>query len=64
MVDEIKDITPEVEDSEPLEVRVKKEETPPQPNFDYDDYTPSDQEILDIEKEIQTNIEKRTKHGT
>ncbi len=64
MADEIKEITPDVEEEQPLEVRIKKEETTPQPDFDYDDYTPSDQEILDIEKEIQTNIEKRTKHGT
>ncbi len=49
---------------EPLEVTIKKEKTPPEPSFDYDDYTPSDTEILDIEKEIQEKIEKRTKHGT
>ncbi len=67
MVDEVKEIvdaiTNDTEDT-PLEVTIKKDKVAPQPDFDYDDYTPSDQEILDIEKEIQINIEKRTKHGT
>ncbi len=49
---------------EPIEVTIKKEATPKEPNFDYDDYTPTDAQILETEKEIQTNIEKRTKHGT
>ncbi len=62
MDEEIKDITPDVE--EPLEVRIKPEKATPVPSFDYDDYSPSDAEILDIEKEIQEKIEKRTKHGT
>ncbi len=62
MADEIKDITPDVE--EPLEVIIKKETPPKQPDFDYDDYTPTDAEILEIETEIQEKIEKRTKHGT
>ncbi len=64
MDEEIKDITPDVEETEPLEVKIKKEKEPPQPSFDYDDYTPTDTEIQDIEREIQVNIEKRTKHGT
>ncbi len=64
MDEEIKDITPDVEDDTPLEVTIKKEKEIPPPNFDYDDYSPSDAEILDIEKEIQVIIEKRTKHGT
>jgi len=54
----------DVKTDEPLEVIIKKEKAPAQPSFDYDDYTPSDTEIMDIEKEIQSNIEKRTKHGT
>ncbi len=49
--------------SEPIEVKVKKEETPKEPSFDYDDYSPSDSEILDIEKEIQEHIVKRTKQN-
>ncbi len=61
MADEIKEITPDVEET--LEVIIKEKPKPQQPSFDYDDYSPSDQEILDIEKEIQTHIEKRTKHG-
>ncbi len=53
------------EDIVPLEVTIKKDKEPPEPNFDYDDYSPSDKEILEIEKEIQEKIEKRTnKHGT
>ncbi len=64
MGEEIKDITPDVQDDTPLEVTIKKEKEPPTPSFDYDDYTPSDSEIQDIEKEIQEKIEKRTKHGT
>ncbi len=60
--EEIKDITPDT--TEPLEVKIKKEEPPKEPSFDYDDYSPTDTEILDIEKEIQEKIEKRTKHGT
>ncbi len=64
MADEIKEITPDIEDDKPLEVIIKKEKEQPNPSFDYDDYTPSDTEILEIEKEIQEKIEKRTKHGT
>ncbi len=62
MADEIKEIIPN--EDIPLEVTIKKEKEAPQPDFDYDDYTPSDTEILDTEKEIQEKIEKRTKHGT
>ncbi len=49
---------------EPLEVIIKKEEPTKEPNFDYDDYSPTDSQILETEKEIQKNLEKRTKHGT
>ncbi len=45
-------------------VKIQKENEKPAPSFDYDDYSPSDNEILEIEKEMQENIEKRTKHGT
>ncbi len=48
---------------EPLEVKIKKEETPKEPSFDYDDYTPSDAEILEIETEISEKIKKATKNG-
>ncbi len=60
--DEILNTTPP--DSEPLEVKIKKDKDIPPPSFDYDDYSPSEQEIMDIEKEVKENIEKRTKHGT
>ncbi len=56
MDDEIKE-----ELTEPLEVTIKKEKVPPEPNFDYDDYTPNDTEIQEIEKEMQEKINKRTK---
>ncbi len=55
---------PPEEETPPIEVTIKKDKEKPQPSFDYDDYSPSEEEILDIEKEIKTNIEKRTKHGT
>ncbi len=64
MADEIKEITPDVEDDTPLEVTIKEKPKELQPSFDYDDYSPSEAEILDIEKEVKENIEKRTKHGT
>ncbi len=51
------------EEDTPLEVTIKKDKEPPQPDFDYDDYTPSDQEILDIEREIQEKVERKTKNG-
>ncbi len=63
MDEEIKEIIPDVKDDEPLEVIIKKEKEPEQPSFDYDDYSPKDSEILDIEKEIQERIIKRTKNG-
>ncbi len=59
MAEEIIDGTKE--DAEPLEVTIKKDKETPTPSFDYDDYSPSDNEILDIEKEIQETITKRTK---
>jgi len=49
--------------NEPIEVSIKDKPKEIPPDFDYDDYSPSDQEIQDTEKEIQTNIEKRTKIG-
>ncbi len=48
---------------EPIEVILKKEKTVPEPSFDYDDYSPSDAEILDIETEIAEKIKERTKNG-
>jgi len=47
----------------PFEVVIAKEKPTPEPNFDYDDYTPSDQEILEIETEIAEKIKKETKNG-
>ncbi len=63
MADEIKEITPDVEDDTPLEVTIKKEKEVVQPDFDYDDYNPTDIEIQEIEKEIAEKITKRSKNG-
>ncbi len=63
MDEEIKDDIKAEEEDTPLEVTIKKDVPPPQPNFDYDDYSPSDEEILDIEKEIKDKIERKTKNG-
>ncbi len=54
----------DLKDEKPLEVTIKEKPKPEQPSFDYDDYSPSEEEIQDIEKEVKENIEKRTKHGT
>ncbi len=62
MDEEIKDITSDTEPELP-EVRIKKEEPVKEPSFDYDDYTPSDTEILEIETQISEKIKKATKNG-
>ncbi len=49
----------EKEKDEPLQVVIKKEESTPEPNFDYDDYLPTDAEIQETEKEINEISEKR-----
>ncbi len=59
MDEETKDII----EPEPVEVKIKKEEPIKEPSFDYDDYTPSDAEILDIETQIAEKIKKATKNG-
>ncbi len=46
--EESKEVTPE-----PIEVIIKKEETKPEPSFDYDDYLPTPEEIQETEKEIE-----------
>ncbi len=52
-----------VEEPEPIEVTVKKDKPIPEPSFDYDDYSPTDNEILDIETQIAEKIKKATKNG-
>ncbi len=59
MSEEIKNEDENEEKIEPIEVTIKKEETKPEPSFDYDDYLPSDAEIDETEKEIIENIKKR-----
>ncbi len=49
----------EVEPVTPIEVIVKKEETKEEPDYDYDNYLPSDDEIIETEKEIVENFKKR-----
>ncbi len=58
MSDEHPETTEEIDET-PIEVIIKKEETKPEPNFDYDDYLPTSDEILETEKEIHENEEKR-----
>ncbi len=47
----------EIEELEekPLEVIIKKETEKPEPDVDYDNYLPSDEEILETEQEIEKN---------
>ncbi len=47
------------ETTDPIEVTIKKTEETPIPDFDYDDYLPTDSEISEAEKEINENAEKR-----
>ncbi len=63
MDEKILDDIKEEEDTTPLEVTIKKEKEIPKPSFDYDDYTPTDTEILEIEQEIAEKITKRSKNG-
>ncbi len=57
------EIIDEEESEKPLEVTIKKEDPPKEPDFDYDDYTPTDTEILEIETEMSEKIKKATKNG-
>ncbi len=47
------------ETNDPIEVTIKKTTETPVPDFDYDDYLPTDEEIIEAEKEINENAEKR-----
>ncbi len=44
----------------PVTVKLVKETEKPQPNFDYDDYTPTEKEIEQMEVEIDEQTKKRT----
>ncbi len=44
---------------EPIEVSIKKEKEIPTPDFDYDNYLPSEKEIVETENEMHENIKKR-----
>ncbi len=59
MSEEIQEETKEEENEKPIEVIIKKEETKESPDFDYDDYLPTDEEIQETEKEINEIAEKR-----
>ncbi len=59
MSEEIKNEDEKEEKETPIEVTIKKEETKPEPSFDYDDYLPSQSEIEETEKEIHEIAEKR-----
>jgi len=45
----------EVEKEVPLEVKIIKETEKPEPDVDYDDYLPTEKEILETEQEIEKN---------
>ncbi len=44
---------------EPVEVTIKKEPEKKEPDVDYDDYLPTEKEILETEIEIEKNTDKR-----
>ncbi len=46
-------------DEKPLEVIIKKEETKPEPDYDYDSDNLTDKQITELETEINTIIKKR-----
>ncbi len=54
---EVKDDNPineeKTEETIPVEVIIKKPEEVPEPDVDYDDYLPTDEEILETEQEIE-----------
>ncbi len=67
MSEEIKETVEEIEDEkqeEIMEVRIKKEETPPDPDFDYDSDNLSDKDIETLEAEIDASIKKRVNKDT
>ncbi len=57
MSEEIKNEDEKAE--EPLEVIIKKETEKPEPDFDYDDYLPTQKEIIETEDELDEIAEKR-----
>ncbi len=59
MSEEIKNEDEKEEKLEPIEVTMKKEKETPTPDFDYDNYLPSEDEILEAEKELHETIKKR-----
>ncbi len=59
MSEEIKEEVVEDEKQDPIQVVIKKEETVKEPDFDYDNYLPTDEEIQETEKEINEIAEKR-----
>ncbi len=48
-----------IEPAAPIEVKLIKEKEEKEPDFDHDNYLPSEEEILETEKEIHENIKKR-----
>jgi len=43
----------ELEETLPLEVKIIKEKEQPEPDVDYDNYLPSEKEIIETEQEIE-----------
>jgi len=46
-------------DETPLQVTIQKEPDKPEPDYDYDNYLPTPDEIHETEKEIQIITDKR-----
>ncbi len=59
MSEEIKNEDEAEEKTFPLEVSIKKEVEKPEPDYDYDNYLPTSDEIHETEKEIAEIAEKR-----
>ncbi len=59
MSEEIKNEDEKEEKLEPIEVTIKKEETKPEPSWNYDDYLPTTDEIDETEKEMEEITKKR-----
>ncbi len=51
--------TTEEVDETPIEVIIKKEETKPEPDYDYDSIDLTEKEIVELETEIDKTIKKR-----
>ncbi len=64
MSEEIKNEDEATEKPEPVTVKLEKEETKPEPDFDNDNYLATEEEIIETEQEIEKIAkEKQVKHA-